>query len=67
MLIKTVSHSWEAETDEVKAAWFQSLSFEERMSLLVEFTDLVLQNQPRVWEQSSAESSPGRIRVLSLP
>ena len=38
----------------------------ERMQLLVEFSDLVLQNHPRVWEPVDAEPAPGRIRVLSI-
>lgn len=45
---KTVSHSREAETIEAKARWFQSLSLSERMDLLCWFTDLILENNPKI-------------------
>ena len=61
-----VSHSRSDETLEAKARWFQSLSLAERMELLCEFTDLVLEINPRVAEVGRAQSSSDRIRVLSL-
>ena len=61
-----ISHDREAESNDAKAVWFQSLTLDERMQLLVEFSDLVLQNHPRVWETVSAEPTTGRIRVLSV-
>ena len=67
MASELVSHSRSEEDPEAKAAWFQSLPLGERMELLVEFTDLVLQNQPRIAEVTRAEPSSGRVRVLSLP
>lgn len=62
-----VSHDRASESDDAKAIWFQSLTLAERMQLLVEFSDLVLQNHPRVWEPVDAEPASGRIRVLSIP
>jgi hypothetical protein len=62
-----ISHDREEESPEAKARWFQSLSFEERMELLCEFTDLVLENDPGVAEREDVEPSPGRVRVLSVP
>jgi hypothetical protein len=62
-----VSHQREFESFEAKAAWFQSLSLEERMDLLCEFTDLVLEINPRIGRQTGAEPPSDRIRVLSLP
>jgi len=52
---------------EAKARWFQSLSLEERMDLLCEFTDMVLENNPNIAEVGRAESTPGRILVVRLP
>jgi hypothetical protein len=61
-----VSHSRADESFEAKARWFQSLSVAERMNLLCEFTDLVMENNPRVAETGRAQSSTERIRVLSI-
>ncbi len=61
-----VSHDRGAESDDAKASWFQSLTLAERMQLLVEYSELVLQNRPRVWEPVDAEQASGRIRVLSI-
>ncbi len=66
MVGANVSHDREAESDDAKALWFQSLTLAERMDLLVEFSDLVLQNHPRVWEPVDAQPASGRIRVLSI-
>jgi hypothetical protein len=62
-----VSHDRSLETEEEKSRWFQSLALEERMALLVEFTELALQNRPELIEAPSAQSSTQRIRVLRLP
>jgi len=61
----TMSHSRDAETPQEKARWFQSLTFEERADLLCEFTDLVLEINPRIVEQKNAQPIAGRVRVLS--
>ena len=61
-----VSRDRSEETPEAKARWFQSLSLEERMELLCEFTDLVLENNPDAAESGRAQSSSGRVRVLVL-
>jgi hypothetical protein len=39
----TISHNINEETLEAKAKWFSSLSYAERMDLLCEFTDLILE------------------------
>ena len=62
-----VSHDRNLESEEAKALWFRSLSVEERMTLLVEFTELALQNRPELAEAPPAQSSSKRIRVLRLP
>jgi hypothetical protein len=66
-MMKSVSHDRNDESLEAKARWFQSLSLAERMELLCEFTDLVLQNSLTVAQVGRAQSSSGRIRVLSVP
>jgi hypothetical protein len=61
----TISHDLAEETPEAKARWFQSLSLSERMDLLCQFTDLVLENNPRIVEHKNAKPIAGRVRVLS--
>jgi len=60
-----ISHGREEESIEAKARWFQSLTLEERMRLLCEFTDLILANNPDIVEQKHVEPVEGRIRVIS--
>ncbi|MBN1903186.1 hypothetical protein JW926_17830, partial [Candidatus Sumerlaeota bacterium] len=60
-------HSFDAETPEAKALWFQSLSIEERMEAFCSFTDLILQNNPKILESKHAEPVAGRIQVLRKP
>ncbi len=62
-----VSHDRRQETPEAKARWFQSLSLTERMDLLCEFTDLILENNPEIVHAKDAQPIPGRVQVLSLP
>jgi hypothetical protein len=64
-MVMTISHDLAEETPEAKARWFQSLSLMERMELLCQFTDLVLENNPRIVERKNAEPITGRVRVLS--
>ncbi|OGQ80912.1 MAG: hypothetical protein A3F90_00670 [Deltaproteobacteria bacterium RIFCSPLOWO2_12_FULL_60_19] len=63
---EAISHSRDDESLEAKARWFQSLSVAERMELLCEFTDLVMENNSRAAKVGRAQSSKGRIRVLSI-
>jgi hypothetical protein len=62
---QTISHDRQAETLEAKARWFQSLPLSERMELLCFFTDLILENNPKIVEQKDAQSTSGRVQVLS--
>lgn len=61
---KAVSHSFEEETPEAKARWFQSLSLSERMDMLCAFTDMILENNPEIAEKRDVKSVTGRIQVL---
>jgi hypothetical protein len=62
---QAISHDRTEELPEAKALWFQSLPLEERMRLLVSFTDLILEVNPDVKENNDAESIAGRVQVLS--
>ncbi len=60
----SVSHDWKEETIEAKARWYQSPSDEERMDLLSEFTDFVLEMNPEILERRNAESTRRGLLVL---
>jgi hypothetical protein len=62
---ESVSHNFADESLEAKARWFQSLSLEERMNLLVSFTNMILENNPEIARKKHAGSASERIRVLS--
>lgn len=61
----TISHDRTEETIEAKARWFQSLSMEERMDLLCQYTDLILSINPEIVEQKDAQPIEGRVLVLT--
>jgi hypothetical protein len=62
---QSVSQDWAEETPEAKARWFRSLRMADRMQLLCELTDLALSVNPSLPEKNRAESTSGRIQVLS--
>jgi WSTF, HB1, Itc1p, MBD9 motif 1 len=64
-MIKRVSHDRADENPEAKARWFQSLSLEERMTMLCSLVDLALHNNPKLIERKNAQPTQGRVRVLS--
>jgi hypothetical protein len=59
-----ISHGYQEETIEEKARWFQSLSLQERMDLFCEYTDLILELNPKIMEEKDAEPIAGRVLVL---
>lgn len=59
-----ISCGFEEETLEAKARWFQSLSLTERMELLCQFTNLILDINPGIVEKKDVRSITGRVRVL---
>ena len=63
----SILHNRSAETPEAKAAWFQSLSLQDRMELLCAFTDLIFENNPDVRNRRDVRSITGRVRVISRP
>ena len=66
MGVPSISHDRSEESLEAKARWFQSLSLEERMDLLCEFTDLMLALNPDIARQKDAQPVEGRVLVLEL-
>ena len=62
---KKISHSWQDESLEAKARWFQSLSLDERMDLLCFYTDIILENNPNIVNKKNAQPITGRVLVLS--
>ena len=60
-----ISHNRSDETIGAKVAWFRSLSLQERMDLLCNFTDLALALNPGILDKKDAQPVKGRIRVLS--
>jgi hypothetical protein len=62
-----VHHGWEHETIEAKARWFQSLTMEERMELLCEFTNLALALNPGLADKKHARPAQKGVRILRLP
>lgn len=64
MLFK-VSHDRREENRVAKARWFQSLSMRERADLLCEFTDMLLEMNPRIVERKNAQPVAGRILVIT--
>jgi hypothetical protein len=60
-----ISHSWDEETPEGKARWFQSLTLAERMDMLCWFTDMILTVNPKMMEQKDAQPIAGRVLVLT--
>jgi hypothetical protein len=64
-MIQSVSHSFEDESMAAKAKWFRMLSIEDRMNMLIEFTNLIVEINPEVAKKKHARPASGRIRVLS--
>ena len=62
---KRVSHDRNDESPEAKALWFQSLTLEERVDLLCEFTNLILSLYPKIAESKDVTSTSGRVCILS--
>ena len=61
----SVSHDRREETPEAKTRWFRSLSMADRMQMLCDLTDLALTVTPSLLEKKRAESTPGRVQVIS--
>ena len=62
---ESISHSFTDESIDAKAKWFKTLSLEERMNMLVAFTNLILENNPEIAKKKHVRPPSDRIRVLS--
>jgi hypothetical protein len=65
--MQVITHDIQEEIFGSKARWFQSLPLTERMEMLCEFTDLVLENNPLIVERKDDQPAVGRVRVLEPP
>jgi hypothetical protein len=61
---KKVSYSLADESIEAKTRWFKSLPIAERMEMLCFFTDLILENNPKIRDKRDVKSLTDRIQVL---
>lgn len=61
-----IYHDRAEETLEAKTRWFRSLSLNERMDFLCEFTDLALTARPDLASVKDAEPADGRV-LVSVP
>jgi len=60
-----ISHDREEETLRAKARWFQTLTIRERAELLCQFTDMILEVNPKVVERKNAQPVKGRIQIVT--
>ena len=65
MMEQTISHDRKEETIEAKARWFQSLSLDERMEMLCNFTDIALTINPKIQDKKDAQQAQGRIQIIT--
>jgi len=61
-----ISHDRKEESIEAKARWFQSLTLEERMELLCQFTEMILSANPKIMEQKDAQPIKGRVLLVDF-
>jgi hypothetical protein len=61
----SLSHDRSDELIENKTLWFRSLPLSERMEMLCSFTDLAVTLNPELQEKRHAESTSGRVQILS--
>ncbi len=62
---RSISHNRNEETLDAKAAWFQTLTIEERMEMLCEFTEMLLTVNPNITDKKDAEQIKKGICILS--
>ena len=63
--MREISHNIKDESIEAKVRWFRALPLPERMDMLCNFTDLLLELNPDLPGKKDAQSTKGRVRVLS--
>jgi hypothetical protein len=63
----SVSHDWREEEYLAKVRWFQSLTPQERLEWFCEFTEMLLENNPKLAEGDDVQPVAGRIQILTRP
>ncbi len=63
--MQNIRHGWSAESMTEKARWFQTLPVPERLDMLAFLTDMALDLNPELKEFKNAESTTGRVLVLT--
>jgi len=63
--MKEISHDINDESVEAKVRWFRALPLSERIEMLCNYTDLALELNPDLAEKKNAQSTTGRVRILS--
>jgi hypothetical protein len=63
--MKQISHDINDESIEAKVRWFRALPLSERMEILCNYTDLALELNPDLAGKKDAQSTKGRVRILS--
>ena len=63
--MKEISHNINDESIEAKVRWFRALPLSERMEILCNYTDLALELNPDLAGKKDAQSTTGRVQVLS--
>jgi hypothetical protein len=61
----SISHDFADESMVSKARWFQSLTLQQKMDMLCEYTDLAFSLNPNIKDAEIAGQAKGRIQVLS--
>ena len=64
---RSLSHRREDETLQAKARWLKSLTVDERMQLLNEWTNFIMEVNPDIAARKSLPTWTERVQVLSLP
>jgi hypothetical protein len=62
-----ISHSFDDESLEAKARWWQGLTMEQRMELFSDMGDILVGLNPDILHSKDAQPIPGRVRVLTPP
>lgn len=56
----------DSDTPESRSRWYRSLSEEERMDLMCEFYDLIVENQPDIARRKRASQAQGPVQILRI-
>lgn len=63
-MMPSISHSFESETPESKARWFQSLTMDDRARIFCEYYNLAKSLNPNLAEKKNARSAQTGVLIL---